>query len=540
MVASSPTTHNLAQGAQAATALITWMASGVVPEGYSKATLYRYRQLVTGRPRHEWPAILMPRHLGRTALAEIPQPAWDYYAGLYMHKLAPASTECYRRTVKEAARLGWGELPSLDTFRRRIASTFNDSEIILAREGEEALFRLYPAQERTVVGLAPLQWLNADGLRLDVFCRFQDGTIGRPHLWTWQDVYTRMPLAWVLDFAENTCQIRRSFGMVIEQYGLWCGPDGPHIVIDNTRGAANKTMTGGIAHRHRFGFVEGEAKGILAQFGCQVHWTTIDPWGGRGQAKPIERLHREMQQKISKSPECWGAYTGNNTTAKPEDYATRAVSEATLRAVIDREMKSIQEQMGRRNETANGGSMLDTFNSAYAAAQAAGHIRPVAEHERRLFLLAQIQRRASAQDGAITFNGNRYWSTELVNHRGTDVILRYDPDDLQQDSWVYQLDGTLIGPARCIAATGFGDATAAREHERARTQFRKATKAALQAKLKLSPADLASSTNLPDTITRDDLDKATVLPRSAEAEESDGIDVWDLARKAAQRHDKTA
>ncbi len=530
------TPAQMAQGTLAASQLEAWLATGSAPAGVSKATLYRWRGQALGRPRHEWPTRLAPRYTGRTAEAEIPGPAWEYFCGLYLQLLAPAATECYRRTQDAARRQGWGEVPSKDTFMRRLKERYSEPEIILAREGQEALFRLYPAQQRSVLGLQPLQWINADGLQLDLFCRYEDGTIGRPHLWTWQDVYSRLPLAWVMDQTENTCQIRRAFGQMLEKYGLYCGPDGPHAVIDNTRAAANKTMTGGTPHRHRFAFAQGEAKGILTQFGYTLHWTSVDAWGGRGQAKPIERLHREMQEKICKSPECWGAYTGNNTTAKPEDYAARAVPEATLRAVIEREMERIADQQGRRTEVANGGSLRDAFQEAYAVAQAAGHIRQVAEHERRLFLLAQATRRASAQDGCLTMLGNRYWAEELTAWRGKDVVLRYDPDNLQQDSWAYTLEGELIGPVRYIASQGFGDVSAAREHERARRQYMQSTKAALKAKLKLDRTDLADLTDLP--ITREqieDEDVAAALPETREAAEARKVDVWGLAGKAVDR-----
>src|SRR3546814_13958663 len=63
--------------------------------------------------------------------------------------------------------------------------------IMLRREGDEALRRMLPAQERTVAELHALELVNIDGHKVDVFVKWPDGRIVRPIIIGIQDVYSR-------------------------------------------------------------------------------------------------------------------------------------------------------------------------------------------------------------------------------------------------------------------------------------------------------------------------------------------------------------
>ncbi|MFX3972858.1 transposase domain-containing protein, partial [Streptococcus suis] len=79
-----------------------------------------------------------------------------------------------------------------------------------------------------------------------------------PKTWFWQDVRTRRILGYRTSISENTDSIRHALMDVIFNYGI------PNtITLDNTRAAANKAMTGGIANRYRFKHDELDPKGIM-------------------------------------------------------------------------------------------------------------------------------------------------------------------------------------------------------------------------------------------------------------------------------------
>lgn len=71
-------------------------------------------------------------------------------------------------------------------------------------------------------------------------------------------------------------------------------------------------------------------------------------------------------------------------------------------------------------------------------------------------------------------------------------MLRFDPEHLHTEVQVYTLANVYLGEAECIAAVGFADTGAAREHARAKKQFRRATKQQLDAERRMDVASVAA------------------------------------------------
>src|SRR3546814_16811814 len=82
--------------------------------------------------------------------------------------------------------------------------------IMLRREGDEALRRMLPAQERTVAELHALELVNIDGHKVDVFVKWPDGRIVRPIIIGIQDVYSRSEERRVGKECVSTCRSRWS------------------------------------------------------------------------------------------------------------------------------------------------------------------------------------------------------------------------------------------------------------------------------------------------------------------------------------------
>lgn len=185
---------------------------------------------------------------------------------------------------------------------RRIDEEIGPAAIILARKGQAAAAQLYPAQTRDKTVFHAMEAVNADGHVFDVFVKFEDGTIGRPCLIGFQDVYSGMVLSHRISRSENKETTRLAIADMIESWGI---PE--HVYFDNGRAFMSKWIAGGMKHRFRFKVKEEEPKGVLTQLGVEVHNTT--PY--HGQAKPIERAWRDMVDRISRHPEMEGAFTGN-------------------------------------------------------------------------------------------------------------------------------------------------------------------------------------------------------------------------------------
>ena len=118
-------------------------------------------------------------------------------------------------------------------------------------------------------------------------------------------------------------------------------------------------------------------------------------------------------------------------------------------------------------------------------------VRWPTEGQRSLWLLAADQLRARPGSGEIHFYGNRYWSRELNQHAGKSIVVRFDPDRLQEAIQVYTTDDRFICTASCIAATGFFDTDAARTHARDRGAYEKSLKEQRRLISKMSVDELA-------------------------------------------------
>lgn len=453
--------------------------------------------------REDWLAALVPRYTGRTATAAFSEEAWDYFKAIYLRLEKPTLSACYHRMERIAPENNW-VIPSKKTVER-LVNELPIAGVVLRREGHEALMRLFPHMERTVRDMHALDHINGDGYQHNVFVRFPDGEIVRPKTWFWQDVFSRMILGYRVGKTENTDTIRVSFGDIVESFGI---PN--HATIDNTRAAANKAMTGGLRNRYRFKVKDDDPQGLFVALGVDVHWTGVDQITrkGHGQAKPIERAFGVggLGEYVDKAPDFAGAYTGANPTAKPENYGSVVIEYDVFLEVLEREIKYWNQKEGRRTEMAAGvKSFQQVFNESYAKST----IRKATESQRRLWML-QSEPVMVKRDGTIStkagsatgVGANRYVSDTLLQYRGQKVIVRFDPDDLHKDISVYTLDNLFICDAQLDVAVGFRDTVAAREYNKQRNRFGKATKIAAEAQTKMdiqAAARLQSNPPEPET-----------------------------------------
>lgn len=451
--------------------------------GESRATLYRWQKIVKRAETSDWLALLAPCYAGRTATAECDTAAWEFFKAQYLRPEAPGMATCYEWLTEAATQNGW-KIPSLRTLNRWVEQIPRTVRV-LAREGEHAMMRLYPSQQRTVRDMHALYWINGDGYQHNVFVKFPDGTIGRPKTWFFQDIYSRRMVGFRTDRTEHTDVIRLALGDVIERYGI---PE--HATIDNTRAAANKWMTGGVKNRYRFKIKEEDPMGLMPQLGIQVHWTTVHNGRGHGQAKPIERAFGVggIGEYVDKHPKFSGAYTGENPMAKPENYAETAVEWDVFAEVLADRIRAWNAKTGRRSEACGGQlSYAQAFDESYQ--RNAHRIRRATAAQRRMWLLAAeavlVQRDGSMSlsVGSGPHGKNRYGADALIDYIGKRVVVRFDPDQLHEHVHVYQNDGRYIGTADCIHAAGFGDTSKGREWRRLHKQRLKSGKAAKQAEV---------------------------------------------------------
>ncbi len=511
----------------------------------SPATVWRTVSAVKGQPDHLWLYVLCPQYAGRTARAEMSAEAWELLKADYLRREQPTAAACIFRLRKHAEANGW-TLPANRTLQRRLEQL---PRVVkeLQRKGPTAAKQLYPAQQRLKGALHALEIINGDGYKHNVWVKFPDGEVMRAKTWIWQDVYSSKVVAWRTDKTEHTDVIRLSFGDLVENFGI---PE--QVTLDNTLAAANKTMSGGVKHRFRFKVKEDEPLGVFALMNVRVSWATP----GHGQAKPVERVFGVggIGEYVDKAPELAGCWTGANPLEKPEyDGRTKHTTLEVLQRVLEREIAAYNARVGRRGAMHSGRSFDDLFNESYATAL----IRKPTEAQRRLWLLATEPVRAHAKSGEITLDAgrivgeriaNRYWSPEMAEYAGRQVVARFDPARLYKGVHVYTLDGRYICFAECVEAAGFNDANAGREHSRARQTFTRAVKTQAAAETRMSILEVAKAyegtahptipaADVPSTKVvrgqfRDALERP--IPEAAPLSEADRAELESLEREISE------
>ncbi|MBO6553230.1 MAG: Mu transposase C-terminal domain-containing protein [Roseitalea sp.] len=432
----------------------------------SASTYWSWERLTHRVEEKDWLAALAPNHAGRTKTADCHPDAWAFFKADALRLEKPNFSSIYRRLEAVAADEGWQPIPSQKTLVRRFNKEIPVAARTLAREGREAVKKLYPHQTRDRSYMHAMYALNSDGHKFDFFVEGPDGkTHRRVIMVAIQDLFSGMILAHRIGWTEHKHLVRLTIGDVLKNHGI---PE--KMFLDNGKAFASKDITGGAKSRHRFKIKDEEPDGLLTAMGVEV--TFVNPYSG--QSKPIERAFRDMCGDIAKHPQFAGAWTGNTIDNKPENYGRRSIPLATVEAIIGEEIDRHNRRAGRRMKQCQGRSFHDT-HMASLQSLALPPKRP-APVQQRLWLLAAEHMKANRDNGEIRLLGNRYWTDILADYRGQPVTVRFDPQDLTLPVHVYDRDGRWLCEAPHLEVVRFEDAEQAREHARKRRDYVKAQK----------------------------------------------------------------
>lgn len=470
----------------------------------SRSTLLDWWGRCKGFERNQWPVLLMDDRKQKEAAARGHEEALAWIRNDYLRAERPTVAECVRRCRDRAAehRPDWLPLPSLRTIQRHIDAIPADVRT-LAREGKEKAERIGRQVKRSVSHMHVMDEWNADGHRVDVNVTLPNGKVGRPHLLAVQDVASGMIVGHHVATSENTDGIRLSFVDAINQFGI------PRRVrLDNGRGYASKTISGGASNRSRWkksleGTQDGEEeiKGIFALLGAEARFVT--PY--RGQAKPIERAFADLRDRITADDRCRGCCTGNNPLDKPHNYGSGAVPWDEFLKVVADAIQRHNAEPGRVGRDCRGRSFEQAFSEGYR------NITQVFVPREKLRVILLPSREAKVSKWSrVKLYGNEYFSPALSGLQGSRVILRFDSESLHHGVYVYELSGEYVCRTEPPLVIGFNDAAQAEIVARVHKNEAKRKRALLREYTEGAP-------ELPPPRSRSLLDPENVPPLKAAA-----------------------
>lgn len=441
-----------------------------------------------GRPgcrlyeRQDWLAALCPNYPGRLDFAEVDPRLFDFFCGQYLNRRQPTWADAYRRTQEIAQARDW-PLASLETLRRKLRREVPRTQVLYLRGGPEALRDSYPAARMDYRTLHCGQIVVGDGLKFDrLWIAFADGEVlNTTTAWVYQDQYSGKLLAWRAGKTESTELFRlATYDLVAE-----CLPE--TLRIDNTRVAANKAMTAGVAGRKRFKDQDLDPTGHLPALGITVDFTNPDTRVNNPASKSVERA--------------FGTGGLHEAVANHPSFIDRGFSRETaipfpeFRAVLDAEVARFNARPGRTGGVCNGRS----FEAVWAEGLVNHPVKRASEALRRRLLLMPEVATANRKTGEITLTigrgpqgDNRYWCEALSPYAGKKVIAYYDPEHLHEPISVYGLDEQFIAEVPCTAKLGFGDADAKAEWKKNKQRWLKAQKAAAAATVRMEASERAA------------------------------------------------
>lgn len=409
---------------------------------------------------------------------------FDLIKSDYLRSGPHGFTDSYRLAVGVAEKRGLAILPER-TMRRRLDAAVSRPMQVLAREGIDALKRMYPVQVRDKTALGAMEAVNADFHKFDVFVRWPSAPgekpqILRPQLVAFQDIHSGRILSWRVDVSANSTAVLLAAGDMISTWGI---PE--HVLLDNGREFAAKSITGGASTRYRFKVKEDDIPGLFTQLGCVIHWAT--PYSG--QSKTIERAWLDLSRTVPGDPRLAGAWTGRSVDSQPEDYGSRAVDLELFLTVVAEKIEEHNTRQGRRSEVACGRSFAEVFDESYAQRP----IKKATEAQRRFWLMGAEGVRADTNTGAVWFQRNEFWADWMHEIAGERVVIRFDPAAFWDGIHVYSADNRYLGHAPVRQKAGFFDMDEARTHARARAAWIKAERERLAAHRRLSALELSQA-----------------------------------------------
>lgn len=443
------------------TVVIEYHRSGLSPADYiakfnaenppedaiSKSKLFRWqRQYKDG----EIPGLIDQRgghNRGQTAISP---DAWDYFYSLYMTQQKRSIKLCYDLTKRE-----FPDIPSISSFERQVRK-IDKYAILFYREGPKAFNDQLPSMERSRLDICSNDIWFSDHHLMDVFVKSKDGKRAiRPWLTVFYDARSNKVVSFLVrDASPNATAVKQCLRVGMERFGV---PS--EVYFDN-----------GKDYRSKKDFSHDYPLSLVNQLGIRMIYAT--PY--HGQAKTVERFFGTLTNRFSR---LFPTYTGRNAKDRPECMQVSNAKILELAPTMEQYIQAVDSYIDEYNRTLSRGRDMEN-KSPDQVYQENLKVRRALKNLDALRLLCGNSEERVVHKNGVSIKNNNYFHEMLLSHLGEQVIVTYDPANIDKVA-VFDLEYRAICTAEAKIRTPFRHTTeedyirAAKEKKAARALVRK-------------------------------------------------------------------
>lgn len=407
----------------------------------SVKSLYRIRDLVRKEGR-----IALLREPGNSQ-STVEDRWFDSWKKAYLTQDLRSAALCRLIALGEARQAGEmvdeESFPSYHAFERRLKKELAPATIFYARYGEKPFEDRYGVHmQRTYENLPVGQCWVGDTRTWDVFVRLPGQEAPSTcYITLFIDMHSYVPMGWhVHTSAPSTDNTLRAIRSGIETYGL---PD--DLYVDNGREYRNKDFSGQ-TRGHQICADTQRAESLASRLGFRMHFAVVK----NARAKVIERQFLVIKNSFDK---LFSSYKGGSVAEKPQKLkeVLKAGTYPTFedfKAKVDTYLKDIFVNLPCQGAHHKGQTRAQLFKAKMSER---APMRSVSREAASMLTTRTSRGRIHHRGFRLVELDCWYWAEFMPVHKGREVVLRYDPEDLRI-AWLYAEDGSLLGEASLVHA----------------------------------------------------------------------------------------
>ena len=369
----------------------------------------------------------------------ISEEAWEFFYSLYMTLQKRSIQWCYDKT-----KMKFPDIPSVSAFKRKVR-TIPEYAILRYRAGTKAFTDALPSMIRDKSQVKPNDIWCSDHHRADVFVKNSTGHIIRPWITVFSDICSTKIISFIVREEDpNTTVVKKCLRLGMETHGV------PYeIYTDNGKDYKARDLS--LEYPLSVMNVLGIGK------------ITATPY--HGQAKPIERFFRTLEERFGKM---FYSYAGNDAKKRPEHMAKtlKKLEQDENIPTLEFYTAQLTRWVEEYNNTAHHGEGMDgqTPNQVYYGKLEKK--REVNDRNALRLLCGKTEIRTVDKNGIRLMN-NMFcnYDGRLIQYYGKKVMVTYDPDDME-NVYIFDMDYRYICTAVSKFKTMFRSVTQA-DYERA-------------------------------------------------------------------------